>query len=166
MERLVNDFSIGLFFWVAVIFTILIFLMAKFAWKPILNAINEREEGIQNALNEAEKARKEMQNLQADNERLLKEARAERDTMLKEAREMREKMLEEAKEEAQEEATRMIKKAKEAIEQEKQVAVADLKKQVAGISIQIAEKVVKKELASPNDQEQLVNGLLDEITLN
>lgn len=166
MEEIINDFSPGLFFINAIVLLILIFLMKKFAWKSIIDSLVDREEGIQNALDEADKAREEMKNLQANNEQLLKEARAERDTMLKEAREMKEKMLVEAKEEAKEEATKMIQNAKATIEQEKQVAVADLKKQVAGISIQIAEKVVKKELASPNDQAQLVEGLLEEVTLN
>lgn len=166
MKELINDFSPGLFFINAFILLVLIILMRKFAWKSIMDSLVDREEGIQNALDEADKAREEMKNLQASNEQLLKEARAERDTMLKEAREMKEKMLVEAKEEAQEEATKMIKSAKATIEQEKQAAVADLKKQVAGISLQIAEKVVKKELASPNDQAKLVDGLLEEVALN
>lgn len=91
MEKLINDFSFGLFIWQVVIFVGLIFLLKKFAWKPILDAVNEREQGIKNALESAENARNEMQNLQADNQRILQEARAERDAMLKDAREMKEK---------------------------------------------------------------------------
>ena len=94
MEKLLGEFSIGLFFWQTVLFVALLLLLRKFAWKPILNAINEREEGIKNALDSAEKAKREMVNLQADNEKLLKEARAEREAMLKEAREMKNKMIE------------------------------------------------------------------------
>lgn len=166
MERLVNDFSIGLFFWVAVIFSIIMFVMIKFAWKPIMNAINEREEGIQKSLDEAENARKEIQNLKADNEKLLKEARAERDAMMKEARELKDKILADAKEEAEAQTTSMIASAKETIEQEKQAAVAELKTKVADLSIGIAKSVVKKELASQDDQLKFVEGMLKDVTLN
>lgn len=166
MERLINDFSIGLFFWVFVIFLILIFIMAKFAWKPIMDAITEREEGIQKSLDDAKEARKEMQNLKADNEKLLKEARAERDAMMKEARELKEKILEDAKEEAEAQTTSMIESAKETIKQEKQAAVAELKNQVASLSIGIAKSVVKKELTSQDDQLKLVEEMLKDVTLN
>lgn len=166
MERLVNDFSIGLFFWIFVIFLILVFIMAKFAWKPIMNAITEREEGIQKSLDEAEEARKEMQNLKADNEKLLKEARAERDAMMKEARELKEKILEDAKEEAEAQTASMIESAKETIKQEQQAAVTELKNQVATLSIGIAKSVVKKELASQDDQLKLVEEMLKDVTLN
>ena len=108
MEQLLNDFSPGLFVVQTILLLGLIFLMVKFAWKPILNSLNEREEGIQSALDSAEEAKKEMQNLTAGNEKLIKEARAERDALLKEAREIKDKMISEAKEEAKEEATKMI----------------------------------------------------------
>ena len=107
MEKLLNDFSFGLFFWQILIFVGLIFLLRKFAWKPILDSVNNREEGIKNALESAEAARKEMQNLQADNERILNEARAERDAMLKEARQLKENMITDAKSEAQAEADKI-----------------------------------------------------------
>ena len=97
MEKLFEDFSLGLFFWQAVLFIALILLLKRFAWKPILDSVNDREEGIREALDSAEKAKLEMQNLQADNEKLLKEARLEREAMLKEAREMRAKMIEDSK---------------------------------------------------------------------
>ncbi|CAA0148532.1 F0F1 ATP synthase subunit B [Tenacibaculum maritimum] len=164
--NLLDDFSPGLFIMQAVILLILIFLMIKFAWKPIMAALTEREEGIQNALDQAENAKKEMQNLQADNDRLLKEARAERDAMMKEAREIKEKMISDAKEEAGVEASKMIESAKTAIQQEQQAAMAHLKKQVADLSIGIAETIVKKELASPTEQAKLVEGMLEEVTLN
>jgi F-type H+-transporting ATPase subunit b len=128
MEKLINDFSYGLFFWQLILFVGLIFVLRKFAWKPILNAVNEREEGIKDALAQAENARKEMQNLTADNERILKEARNEREELLKDARSIRENMIETAKGEAQVEAEKMINKAKESIESEKLAAIADLKK--------------------------------------
>lgn len=166
MDQLLNDFSPGLFFMQVIILVILLFLLAKFAWKPILASLSEREEGIQNALDAAEAAKKEMQNLQADNDRLLKEARAERDEMLKEAREIKDKIVADAKEEASEEATKLIENAKASIEQEKQAALAHVKKQVADLSIGIAQTVIKKELASQDDQLKLVEGMLEEVTLN
>ena len=166
MDKLINDFSFGLFFWVAIIFVILIFLMRKFAWKPILDALNTREEGISNALEAAENAKKELEQLNADNERILKEARAERDTMLKEAREIKDKILADAKEEANEQADTIITNAKNAIEIEKQAALAELKSQIAGISIGIAKKVIKTELASEENQLQLIEKSLKEVTLN
>ncbi len=164
--NLLNDFSPGLFVMQAIILLILIFLMRKFAWKPILDSLNDREEGIQSALDAAENAKKDLQNLQADNERILNEARAERDTMLKEARELKTSMIAIAKEEAEAEAEKVVKQAQETILAEKKAAVADLKNQVASISVDIAEKVVKSELADKNKQLELVSSLLKDVTLN
>lgn len=166
MEKLINDFSFGLFIWQVVIFVGLIFLLKKFAWKPILDAVNEREQGIKNALESAESARNEMQNLQADNQRILQEARAERDTMLKEAREMKEKMVADAKSEAQEQGQKMIDQAKAAIESEKNAAMADLKSQVATLSLSIAEKLLKEELSNKESQTKLVEKMLGDVKLN
>lgn len=166
MDQLLNDFSPGLFVMQLVILGILLFLLAKFAWKPILNSLDEREEGIQNALDEAENARKEMQNLQADNEKMIKEARAERDAMMKDAREIKDNIIAEAKEEASEQAAIMIENAKATIKQEQQAAIAELKKNVADLSINIAQQVVRKELTSQDDQLKLVEGMLEEVTLN
>ncbi|MFS4483556.1 F0F1 ATP synthase subunit B [Hyunsoonleella sp. 2307UL5-6] len=166
METLLNDFSPGLFIMQTVIFLVLIFIMVKFAWKPIMNSLNDREEGIQNALDAAENAKAEMENLQADNQKLLKEARAEREAMLKEAREMKTKLIEDAKTEAQTEAGKLIAQAQASIETEKKAAIADLKSQVASLSIDIAEKVVKDELSNKGKQEQLVESLLSDATLN
>ncbi len=166
MGKLLEDFSLGLFFWMTVLFIALLFLLRKFAWKPILDSVNEREEGIKNALASAEDAKKEMENLQANNEQLLKEARAERDALMKEAREIKDKMISDAKDEAKEVAAKLIENAQASIEQEKQAALAELKKQVADLSIGIAETVVKKELASKDDQLKLVEGMLEEVTLN
>jgi len=108
MEKLINEFSVGLFFWQAVVFILLLFLLRKFAWTPILNAVNEREQGIKDALDAAQKAKLEMANLQADNEKLLQEARAEREAMIKEAREIKASMIAGAKDEAQAEASKAI----------------------------------------------------------
>ena len=166
METLLNDFSPGLFVVTTILLVALIALMVKFAWKPILNSLEERESGIENALAAAENARKEMQNLQADNEKLIKEARAERDAMMKEARVIRDKMIAEAKEDAKEVTAGLIEKARASIHHEKQAALAEIKKNVAELSIGIAESVLKKELSSKKDQLELVEELLKDVTLN
>ena len=166
METLLNDFSPGLFAVSTILLLALIALMIKFAWKPILNSLEERESGINDALEAADNARKEMQNLQSDNEQLVKEAREERDAMLKDARDIKEKMISEAKEEAKVVATTLIENAQASIEQEKQAALAEFKKSVADLSIGIAESVIKRELASKEDQLQLVEGILKDVTLN
>jgi len=166
MEKLINQFELGLFFWQVLIFVGLIFLLKKFAWKPILDAVNDREEGIKNALLSAENARKEMQNLQADNQRILQEARLERDNMLKEAREMKDKMVDDAKNEAQAQGQKMIAQAKAAIESEKNAAMTELKLQVSTLSLSIAEKLLKEELSNKEAQTKLVEKLLGDVKLN
>lgn len=166
MEQLLENFSLDLFVKQTVLFLILIFIMVKFAWKPILNALNDREEGIKDALASAEDAKREMENLQADNEKLLKEARAEREAMLKEARDLKNKMIEDAKGEAREEASKLIAQAQASIETEKKAAIADLKSQVANLSIDIAEKVVREELSNKDKQLKLVESMLGDATLN
>lgn len=166
MEKLINDFSFGLFIWQVVIFVGLIFLLKKFAWKPILDAVNDREEGIKNALLSAENARKEMENLQADNQRILQEARLERDNMLKDAREMKEKIVADAKNEAQAQGLKMIEQAKAAIEGEKNAAMAELKLQVSTLSLSIAEKILKDELSNKDAQTKLVEKMLGDVKIN
>ena len=166
MEKLLGEFSVGLFFWQTLLFVALILLLKKFAWKPILDAVNEREQGIKDALDSAEQAKQEMANLQADNEKLLKEARAERDAMIKEARDIKNKMINDAKEEAKGEADKMVAQAQAAIESEKKAAIADLKNQVASLSLEIAEKVVRENFSSDDKQQKLVKNLLDDSSLN
>lgn len=166
MEKLIEEFSFGLFIWQIVIFVGLVLLLKKFAWKPILSAVNEREEGIKEALEAADKAREDLQNLNADNEKLLKEARAEREVMIKEARQLKDKMVSEAKGQAQAEADKMIALAQETIESEKKAAVADIKKQIAELSIAIAGKVIKEELSKSSKQDQLVSDLIKDIEIN
>ena len=146
MEKLISEFSIGLFFWQSMIFIGLIFLLRKYAWGPILSAVNERETSIKDALDSAEAARKEMETLQTDNQRILKEARAEKEVMLKEARNTRTDLINTAKEEAKAEAEKILIQAQEAIQNEKRVAISELKEQVASIATNIAEKVLQKEL--------------------
>ena len=166
MDKLINDFSYGLFFWQAIILVILIVLLAKFAWKPILAALAAREEGISNALLAAENAKKDMQNLKADNEKLLAEARAERDAMIKEAREIKEKMIADAKSEAQAQGEKMIESAKASIESEKNAAMAELKNQVSTLSLEIAETLLKGELSNKEAQTNLVEKMLGDAKLN
>ncbi|MGK0254402.1 MAG: F-type H+-transporting ATPase subunit b [Mariniflexile sp.] len=156
----------GLIFWTALTFIFLLLILKKFAWKPILGAVSEREEGIKNALASAENARIEMENLHADNERILKEARAERESMLKEAREIKTKMIDDAKGIAQEQANKMISQAQVAIESEKKAAMAELKNTVASLSLAIAEKVVRAELSDKDKQVKLVESMLGEAKLN
>lgn len=166
MEKLVNDFSYGLFFWQAFILLVLIILLVKFAWKPIMVAIVAREEGIANALASAEAARKEMHNLQADNQRILNEARAERDAMIKEAREIKDKMIADAKAEAVVQGEKIIEQAKAAIASEKNAAMAELKNQVSGFSLEIAERILKNELSNKESQTSLVERMLEDVKLN
>ncbi len=166
MEKLINQFELGLFFWQIVIFVGLILLLKKFAWKPILDAVNEREQGIKDALLSAEAARKEMQDLTADNERIIQEARMERDALLKEAREMKEKMIADSKQEAQVQGEKMIAQAKAAIETEKNAAMAELKSQVSTLSLSIAEKLLKDELSNKEAQTKLVEKMLGDVKLN
>jgi len=166
MEELFGHISLGLFILQTILFIALIFLLKKFAWKPILDAVNEREEGIKNALLSAENAKKEMQNLKSDNEKLLADARAQRDVMMKEAREIKDKMINDAKSEAQAAGEKMIAQAKTAIESEKNAAMAELKNQVSSLSLEIAEKVLREELSNKESQAKLIEKMLGDAKLN
>ena len=158
--------SIGLIFWTSLVFIILLFLLGKFAWKPILKSVKERETKIETALEASEKAREEMAALKSLNEDLRKEALLERDTLLKEAREIKDKIVAEAKSTAKEEGERIIEAAREVIKNEKMAAVTELKNQVATLSIEIAEKIVREKLSTDEKQKALVDGLVEEINLN
>lgn len=158
--------GLGLIFWTTLSFIILLVLLRKFAWKPILTAVSEREESITSALNSAEEAKKEMANLTASNEKLLNQAREERDGMMKEAREMKAEIVEKARAESLIEGEKLIANAKAAIEMERKAAIVDLKNQVASLSIDIAEKVVKGSVSSDEKQKELVNELVKEVNLN
>ena len=158
--------DVGLLFWTVISFGVLLFLLRKFAWKPIVGSVNDREQSIREALASAEKARLEMQNLTADNERILKEARVERETMLKEARDIKNKMITDAKDEAQVQASKLIEQAQAAIQSEKKAAISELKNQVAELSVNIAEKVLKEELSNKDKQLSIVEDMLSKATLN
>jgi F-type H+-transporting ATPase subunit b len=166
METLINDFSIGLFIWQTVLFLTLLFLLRKYAWKPILGAVEEREEGIKSALEAADNAKKEMEALNADNERILREAKAERDAILKEAREIKDVIIAEAKTQATVEADKVLTSAREQINNEKLAAITELKNQVADLSIDIAEKILKAELKDNDRQKEMVNNALKEAALS
>ena len=166
MEKLITDFSLGLFFWQTLLFIVLIVFLKKYAWRPILTAVEEREKGIKKSLESAEKARAEMENLNAENERVLLEAKQEREVLLKEARETKNIIINEAKEKANEEAERIMSSAKEQIANEKMKAITELKNTVASLSIDIAEKVLKSELKDKNSQEKFIETSLKETELN
>ena len=165
MEKLISEFSLGLFVWQSLIFIGLLFLLRKYAWGPILNAVNERETSIKDALASAEAARSEMENLQSDNQRILKEARAEKEVLLKEARATRAELINSAKEEAQTEAEKILSQAQEAIQNEKRAALTELKEQVGSLAMGIAEKVLQKELDNKDKQVQLIDQLLQDADL-
>lgn len=156
----------GTIFWMVIIFGIVLFILRKFAWKPILNALKDREESIANALNSADKAREEVAGLRADNEKIMREARREKEEILKEAREIKDKIVAEAKEKANLETQKSIEQARLQIQSEKMGAINEIKKQVAELSVMIAEKLIKKELSDPAGQDKIINGQLDDFKLN
>ena len=159
-------FDPGLIIWTTIIFTLLLIVLKKFAWKPILNSVNERNKSIEEALKAADKAKEEMALLNADNERILTEARVERDRLLKEAREMKNSIINEAKEKANTEADNIVTSAKEQISNEKMKAITELKNTVADLSIDMATMVLKSELKDVDKQKQLVSEALKEAELN
>lgn len=158
--------GIGIIFWTSFIFFLLLILLRVFAWKPILNAIKNREASIKSALDSAEKAKDEMRKLLAKNEEILQKARAERDTLMKEAREVKEQIINEAKEKAQQEAAKLIESARINIRNEKNAAIAELKSQVAILSVDIAEKILREKLTSSKEQSALIARLLDDVKIN
>lgn len=158
--------AIGLIFWTAIVFILLVILLKKFAWKPILTAVENRNKSIEKALKAAEKAKEEIENISADNDRILNEVKLERDALLKEARDMKEQIINEAKEKAKSEAEKIIITAKAQIENEKMAAITTLKNQVAELSIEIAEKILKSELKDAKKQKELVNSALSDKQLN
>lgn len=158
--------SIGLVFWTTVAFILLLVLLRKFAWKPIMQAISEREHSIEDALASAEKAKEEMARLTNENEQLLKQARAERDVILKEAKELKDQIVADAKVLAQTEGTKLIEQARKEIDDQKKRALAEVKNQVSTLSLEIARKVLQKEFEDDRKQEALVADLLKDVKLN
>lgn len=166
MEQLINDFSPGLFFMQSFIFVVLLVLLSKFAWKPILNSLKAREGSIRDALEAAENAKEEMAKLQSDNQKLLQEARAERDKLLKEATDVATKIKEEAKSDASKQADKIIADAKAAIEVEKNAALKEVTTKVAMLSLEIAEKVIRKNLSEDKAQKALAEDFMKDLKLN
>lgn len=155
----------GTIFWMLIIFGIVLFILKKFAWVPILKALKDRERSISDALNSAERARKDVAGLKASNDQIITEARREKDIILKEARDIKDKIIAEAKNQANVEAQKSIEYAKQQIEAEKTAAINDIKKQVAELSVTIAEKVIKKKLDNSEDQEALIEDMLKDLKL-
>jgi F-type H+-transporting ATPase subunit b len=158
--------DIGLLFWMVFSFSILLFILKKFAWKPILKALADREDSIDQALKAAQLAKDEMARLQADNEKILREAIIEREKIVKEAREMKESIVRDAKIQATVEANKVMDNAKAAIEQEKAAAISEIKEIISTFSIDIAEKILREHLTKEENQKKLVKNYVDQIKLN
>lgn len=158
--------ELGLIFWQLIIFLLVLWLLAKFAWGPILRSLKEREDSIESALRMADQAKLDMQQLKAGNEKLLTEARLERDRTLKEAQTMANQLLETAKTKATEEGSRLITQAREAIQNEKNAALAEVRNTAAQLSLDIAERILRRELSDPAAQNQLVDAYLKDVKLN
>lgn len=158
--------GIGLIFWMTLSFGLLLFVLTKFAWKPIMSMLREREKSIEDALHEADKARNEMKMLKSSNEQLLNEAKEERDAILKDARKIREKLIEESRDKANREFNRLVESAQEAIRNEKMAAITELKNEIATLSIDIAEKLMRERLTAAEKQDALVQKLINEIKIN
>jgi len=155
--------EIGLIFWMLLTFLVVLFLLRKFAWKPILKFISDREESIENTLKSAEKAKEEMAALKLSSESILKEAAGERDKMLREARDIKDKIVSEAKAQAQEEAKKVMAQAMESINKERETAFIELKEQVAGLAMEAATRILKHELSNKEKQESLIGEYLSEV---
>ena len=158
--------AIGTIFWAVLIFTLFFLVLAKFAWKPILGALRQRDDMIKGSLEAAEKARKDMLQLQSDNEAILKKAREEREDILKEARDIRDKLIAEAKGRATMEASKIVENAKAGIEREKTKALSEIHDQLATLSVEIASKLLGEKLSRTGEQEKLINKYLEDINLN
>jgi F-type H+-transporting ATPase subunit b len=158
--------GLGLIFWMTLVFLFLLFLLKKYAWSPILKALKDRETAISDSLNSAERAKEEMKQLQFSNEQLLAEAKNDRDNILNEARKIKEKIIEEARQKASEEAGHITASALENIRNEKMAALIELKNEVADLSLEVARKILQRELADPKKQEEFARKLLEDIKLN
>ncbi len=164
MELVTPD--LGTIFWMTIVFAVVVVILKKFAWKPILSGLYEREESIANALNSAKKARDEMEELKAGNEELLVQAKRERELILEQALTVKENIIAEAKEKAAAETQKNIEQARRQIQNEKQAAIEDMKRQMAEVSLMIAEKIIRKEMADDKQHQKMVNELIEEVKLN
>lgn len=158
--------GIGLLFWMLLAFSTVLLILKKFAWKPILNALRDRENSIEQALRSADKAREQMAKMQADNEKILAEARLERDKLIKEAREMKDQIISDARQKAVEEGNKMIDAARQAIQHERATAVDQIREMVATLSVDIAQKLLQKQLEDEKGQKELIDKVLSQTKLN
>jgi F-type H+-transporting ATPase subunit b len=158
--------GIGLLFWMLLAFSLLCILLKKYAWKPVLKMLHDRDEHIAQSLKAAENARLEMQELQAGNEKILAEARRERDLLLAEARQVKEKMITDARQIAQDEASKLILQARMSIEKEKQLAILDMKNKIAEFSVEVAGKILRTELSAESKQNEYLTKLINELNIN
>ena len=158
--------GIGLVFWMLLSFTLLLIILRKFAWKPILKALKDRENSIENALQSAQKAKEQMEQLTSDNEKIITEAKKERDRLMREAREVKEKIISDAKEQALIEAHKLTEASRQAIENEKSAAMTEIKNLVATLSIEIAEKIMRQSLENNDKQKELIQSLLNDVKMN
>ncbi len=162
--ELVNP-GLGLIFWMTLAFGIVFFILKKFAWPPIIQALKDREKHIEEALHAADRAHEEMKKLKLDNEQLLKEAKEERDLIMSDARKMRDKMLEEARLKASDEADRIVENAKERIQNERMAAMVDIKNEIGTIALEVAEKILREKMKSTEAQKTYIDKLLDEANI-
>ena len=158
--------ELGLIVWTAVIFLIVLYLLTKFAWKPILNALNDREKHIDDALKSADRAREEMANMKSEHESLLKQAKEERSQILKEAKEIKDSIINEAKDKAKEEGAKLIAEAKREIDNQKMAALIEVKNQVGNMVIEVSEKILQRELHNKDEQMKYINSVLEKSKLN
>ncbi|MBS1687900.1 MAG: F0F1 ATP synthase subunit B [Bacteroidetes bacterium] len=164
MELLTPE--LGLFFWTLVAFLIVLFVLRKFAWKPILNSLGEREKGIADSIAAADNLKKEMSQMKAENEKVMAQAREERAQMLKEAKEMKDRIVNEAKDQAKAEANKIIVDAQQQIQQQKMAALTEVKNEIGTLAVEVAEKILRKSLATAEAQDSYVNMLAEDIKLN
>ena len=165
MDKLINEFSFGLFFWQLLIFVGLILILKKFAWKPILDTLNERENSIKESLESAQKAKDEFSKIKADNDKILSNAKKERDFIISDAKKTGREIIEDSKNAAKLESEKIIENARESIIQEKDLILKDLKSQVVDISVEIASKILQKELNKKQKQEDYTQKLIDQIEI-
>ncbi len=158
--------KLGLIFWTVLAFAIVFFILAKYAWKPILKSLNEREKNISDSILSAEKVRAEMAELKSENEVLLTKAREERAVMMREAKETRDKIIMEAKEQARQEMNKIVADAQSTINQQKMAAITDLKNQVGNLVLEVSEKVLRRELSNKDEQEKYIKQLAEKVELN
>ncbi len=164
MELVTPD--VGLIFWMLLSFTIVLVILRRYAWKPIMEALRSRENSINEALNAAEKAKEEVEQLKIDNARIIAQAKVERDSILKEARETKEEIIKDAKKQASDDATKIIDTARKQIENEKSAAITQIRNIIASLSVEVAEQILRRELQSDVKQDEFIEEVMDGLQMN